>query len=131
MPAIAAITLNGVSGADHVFTPKSTINNVVTWVKGGTTPVSDEKLSISVTELPSGKRRAILKLVVPKAQDNDVGGVIRPTVVKTGIVTVEVTTDATHTLAERGELMDLLRSALSETDAAAISEAIENNQPFF
>lgn len=131
MPAIADITLNGVSGADHVFTPLSTTNNVVTWVKAGTAPVGDEKLSFSTSILPSGKRRSILKLVVPKTQDVDVGGVVRPTVVKTAIAALEITTDSTHTLAERGELMDLLRSALNETDAPVITAAIENNQPFY
>jgi len=132
MPVMTAVTLNGVSGADHVFSPFGIDpKGVAKWVKPGTTPVGDETMTFSMNRTPSGKFRALLKIVVPKTQDVDVGGVTRPTVVKTGIVTVEFTSDSAHTAVERGELLDLVRSALSDADFDEIPVAVVNNQAFW
>lgn len=132
MPAIAAITLNGVGGADHVFTPFNIDpQGVAKWVKTGTTPVGDETMTVSVKKMPSGKFRTLLKIVVPKVQDVDVGGVTRPTVIKTGILSIEFTSEGTHTVSERDELLMLVRSAVADADFPAFVDAVVNNHPFY
>lgn len=133
MPAIGTITLNGLSGADHVFAPFGVDpKNVATFLKAGTSPVADEKLTVSVTRLPNnGKIRTLLKLTIPKVQDVDVGGVTRPTVVRTINVVCELSSDATSTESERTEAMTLLLSALNTDDAPTVMPTFLKAQPYF
>jgi hypothetical protein len=134
MPALVAYTLNGVSGADHVFTPFTIDKNgVAQWIKAGDAPVGDERLSVSVNyNSQSGRYRTAIRLAIPKTQDIEGdGGVSRTTVVRTGYVNIEFVSDSTHTAVERGELLDLARSVLNATDASGISDAVVFNQPFY
>lgn len=133
MPALAVLTLNGLSGADHVFAPFAIdTKGVATFVAPGTSPVGDEKLTFSVNRAASGgKIKTELRLSLPKVQDVDVGGVTRPTVVRTGYVTVTMSTDATATLADREELFAMLCSALTLGENPAIVNSFQQSTPFY
>jgi len=132
MPAINAMTLNGLSGADHVFAPYGIDSKgVATLINAGTSPVGDEKLTLSSVRLPSGKVRTELRLQVPKTQDVDVGGVIRPTVVKTGFAVLTMTTDGTATSDDRQELFKMLCSAVTYSENPNIVDMFEQNHPFY
>lgn len=127
MPAIVATTLNGISGADHVFAPWGFNGNVATWFKPGASPIADEKMTHSLVRLPSGKQKMVLKLELPKSEDVDGKTVIT----RRGYITLEMIADPTHTAAERGEMLDLIRSALNATDAPGISASWADLQPYF
>jgi hypothetical protein len=126
------MTLNGLSGADHVFAPYGIDSKgVATLIKAGTSPVGDEKLTLSSVRLPSGKVRTELRLQVPKTQDVDVGGVTRPTVVKTGFAVLTMTTDGTATSDDRQELFKMLCSAVTYSENPNIVDMFEQNHPFY
>jgi hypothetical protein len=128
------VTIDGLSGADHVFNPYGITNGVAIWHKSGSATVGDEQLTISVTRNANGRNKWLLKLKLPKTQDVDVGGVTRPTVVRTAYMTVEVLTDGTAIDDDRGELLDMLRSLLDNNSGAGrdkITESWVFSRPFF
>jgi hypothetical protein len=64
--------------------------------------------------------------------DVESGGVTRPVVVKRGFINVEVSTDETHTAAEVGELIDILRSALAtDENQDEITNSFVFRTPFY
>jgi len=133
MPAITTLTVNGLSGADHVFAPFSIDSKgVATLIAPGTSPVGDEKMTLSVNRAPNGgKIKTELRFVIPKVQDVVVGGVTKPTVVRTGNIVVTMSTDATATADDRNELFALLCSALTLGENPEIVHAFQNSTPFY
>jgi hypothetical protein len=131
MPAIGTVTLNGYAGADHVFAPNNITGPVATWFAPGTSPVGDEKLTVSLVRLPSGNLKYVMKMVLPKTQDVTVGSVTTSQVVKTGYATLEITMSQSHTQTERQEILELLRSALSSTEWVNNSDCIVYARPFY
>lgn len=133
MPAVAALTLNGLSGADHVFAPDyQDSKGVQVFRKPGTAPVGDEILTFLTTRAPNGgKIKSTLKVKVPKTQDVDVGGVIRPTVVKTAYAELTITTDSTATLEDRQEIFKMLCSAVTYSENPLIVDSIEQALNFY
>jgi hypothetical protein len=132
MPALTPITLNGVNGADHVFKPFGTDpQGVATFRKAGSTPVADESLTMSLRKTPQGKYRWLMKIDVPKVQDVTINGVTKPSVIKRGVVTLDITTESTHSAEERGELLDLVRSALTDADNAGAGTSLVFNEPWW
>lgn len=133
MPAMSNLTLNGLSGADHVFAPFGIDpKGVATFVVPGTSPLADEKLSIGVTRAPNGgKIKTEIRMSLPKVQDVEVGGVTRPVVVRTGNVLLTISTDpgAPHT--DRDELVLLLASMLNNTDAPPVVAVLTALTPFY
>lgn len=124
MPAIASMTLNGISGADHVFTPDHATDGLVTWVKRGTAPVGDEVLTMKTYTTPTGKIKSTIRLILPKTQDVTVNGVTLPTVVSRSVIDVSFTSDRTAPDSSRFEMLDLIRSIVSFTDNPDISNSI-------
>jgi hypothetical protein len=133
MPALAALTLNGLSGADHVFAPYGIdAKGVATLIAPGTAPVGDEVLTFSSIRAPNGgKTKTTLKLKIPKTQDVTVGGVVRPTVVKTAYAEISITTDATATLADRQEIFALVCSALTLGENPQIVAGFQESLNFY
>jgi hypothetical protein len=133
MTAIAQLTLNGLSGADHVFKPIGIDpKGVATFLAAGTSPVGDEKLTVSVRRSPNGGKNVTeIRLNLPKVQDVVVGGVTKPTVIRTGVATITFSTDQTAPFADRDELLALVRSALSFEDAPGNVSAILDMYPYY
>ena len=133
MPAFTSLTLNGLSGDDHVFVPLGMdAKGVSTFVNKGTSPVADEKLTISVIQSTNGgKNKTELRFLLPKVQDVTVGGVIKPTVVRSGVLTLTISTDATAPQTERDELVLLLRSAINGTHASTIVDVLTALTPYY
>ncbi|DAD50463.1 TPA_asm: coat protein [ssRNA phage Gerhypos.3_25] len=133
MPAFAPLTLNGLSGADHVFAPLGIdAKGVATFTVPGTSPVGDEVLTVGVSRAPNGGRiKTEIRLAIPKVQDVDVGGVIRPTLVRKGNITLTITTDPTAPHADRDELVLLLSSMLNNIDAPSIVAVLTALTPYY
>lgn len=127
MPALSVLTLNGLTGADHVFTPYGiTPTGIAIWYKPGDAPIGDEKLSIKVNRTPD-KVTSMIKLEIPKTEEID-GKTVRT---RTGYVNIEFVATSAHTADDRGELLDLARSVLSATDAASVSDSWVFAQPYY
>jgi hypothetical protein len=131
MPAIAQFTLDGISGADHVFNPDNVTNNVVTWLKSGTSPVGDERFTMRTSKTPTGKVKSTIKLVLPKTQDVEISGVTRPTVVSTAVIDISFTSDATAPNADRYEMLDLIRSIFDYSKNPDLSNSVALGQAFY
>jgi len=133
MPAITSITLDGNGGVDHVFAPKFTDMSkaLVQWNMPGSAPVGDERLTFSVNRSQSGAQKVTIKLVLPKTQDVEIGGVTRPTVVRTAYVELSFTSADSAPIADRYEMLELVRSVVNNTTNAAINGAIVNLEPFY
>lgn len=116
MPQLASITLDGLAGADHVFLPRDITNGVATLVNTlvSGAVIGDERLTVSVVSTTSGKQKVTLRLAVPKVQDVVIGGISRPTVVKTAYAELTFSSDATGSADDRGEIVLLVRSLLSK-----------------
>lgn len=133
MPAIAAITLDGNAGVDHVFAPKTSdmSKSLVQWNKAGSAPVGDERLTFSVSKSSSGAQKVTIKLVLPKTQDVEIGGVTRPSVVRTAYVTLEFTSSDSAPIDDRYEMLELVRSIVNNTTNPSLNAAIVNLEPFY
>lgn len=133
MPALIAMTLNGLSGADHVFAPFGIDHKgVTTLIKPGTAPVGDEVMTFSTSRAPNhGKLTTILKLKIPKTQDVEVGGVTKPTVVRTSYIELRMTTDSTATYEDRQEIFKMLCSAVTYGENPLIVDSFEQALSFY
>lgn len=133
MPAMIALTLNGLSGADHVFAPFGIdAKGVASFKVPGSSPLADETMTIGVNRAPNGgKIKTEIRLSLPKVQDVDVGGVTKPVVVRTTNASLVITTDpgAPHT--ERDEIVLLLASMLNNTDAPPVVAVLTALTPFY
>ena len=127
MPAVADITLNGISGADHVFVADHSRDGLVTWVKRGTAPVGDEVLTMKTYTTPT-KIKSTIRLILPKTQDVTVSGVTLPTVVSRAVIDVSFVSDRTAPDSSRFEMLDLIRSLVSFTDVPAVSNSVAYGQ---
>lgn len=133
MPAIAAITLDGNAGVDHVFTPKfaDVSKSLVQWNKAGSAPVGDEKLTFSVNRSQAGAQKVTIKMVLPKTQDVEIGGLTRPTVVRTSYIEMSFVSSDTAPIDDRYEMLELARSILNNTTNPTLNAAIVNLEPYY
>lgn len=114
MPQLSNLTLNG-GGADHEFKARDIVGGVATLVESNGVPIADRRLTISLNRTTQGRVKGVLKFVLPEVQDVVVNGVSRPTVVRTAYADITLTFDQTSNLAERGELIDMIKSFFGST----------------
>jgi hypothetical protein len=128
MPTIAALTLNGTGGADHVFAPYGINGTSAIWYKPGAAPVADEKLTVTLNRVPnSGRIKQMIRLAIPKSEDVDG----KTVVTRIGYVNIEFQAESTHTQAERTEMLLLARSMLDATDGAKIVASWVDAEPLY
>jgi len=120
MPQLAPIVLKDYEAADHTFTPVNIDGGVASLVNSTGVPIGDQVLTYSSTKTASGKRKALLKLVLPVVQDVVVAGISKPTVVRTAYVEMSFTFDSTSNAAERHDALGLAWSLLGSTTAPLV-----------
>lgn len=119
MPSLQNIVLTdrATTPVNHTYTPadrdqlgKVGILEEYTGVPGGA-----PRLTISMKDSSTGKKKGRLTLTVPVVQTETINGVARPVVVRTSYANLEFTFDALSTEQERNDMVGMLASALGTT----------------
>lgn len=113
MPQLTSIVLKDNADADQTFTPKGIVSGVSTLVRSNGVPVGDFKLTLAHSKTQTGREKITVKLAVPVVQDVTVGGISRPTPVRSGFVDITFTVDQTSNTAERADLLAMAASLLN------------------
>ncbi|UUW21299.1 MAG: coat protein [Guiyang fiers-like virus 5] len=105
MPQLAPVTVND-GTKDRTFTPSGAPSGVAELVELNAAGVALARARITVksSQTTTGRFKSSINIAVPVVQDAVVGGVTRPTVVRTAYVDMTITTDAASTLDERTAL---------------------------
>lgn len=96
---------------NHTFIPRDIIDGVATVVEPGASPVSDNRLTLSLRR-GSDKVKGRMVLTIPVVQTEVINGISRPSIVRYAIVDMNVTFDATSTEAERKDAIGMFASSL-------------------
>lgn len=118
MPQLAPVTVKDGS-KDRVFSPKGITAGVAELVELNASGVAlaRPRLTVKSGTNGTGRNKVELKLAVPVVQDAVVGGVTRPTIVRTGYADITFTTDAASTLEERSTLRTIVANLLGTANA--------------
>jgi len=100
-------------------------NGVAALVNTTGVPIGDKKLTVSSTVTAQGRRKVSVKLAIPVVQDAVVGGVSRPTVVRTAYVELNFSFDATSNTTERGDTVGYMWSLLGSTLMANLVDDLQ------
>ncbi|UJQ85087.1 MAG: putative coat protein [Etongtovirus faecivicinum] len=114
MPQLTTVVLKdrAASPADHTFTPANIANGVGKLVETSGVPVGNSTLTVSNRQTANGRFRVEVRLAVPVVQNQDIGGIISPIVVRTSYADCTFTFDKTSTLQERKDTVGMFYSAL-------------------
>lgn len=108
---------------DHTLVPRDiSTNGVGTVVENTSVPVGQLTLDVSMRKAGSAYRGR-LTMKQPITQDVVVGGVTKPTVVRSAFAAVDFVFDETSTEAERNNLVGMLASALG-TSKVLVNDTI-------
>lgn len=113
MSQFSLMILQDHASANHTFKPKNVQNGVAKWAESVGVPIGDRTITASSTTTTNGRMKSTLKIACPVLQDNIVGGVSRPIVVRTAYadVTFNFPADSTHD--ERDDILYYLRAMLA------------------
>lgn len=113
MPQLQSITLSdrAATPVTHTFVPRDVVDRVGTVVSGNGTLVGEKKLTVS-TRRTEDRFRARIVLALPQVQNIVVGGVTKPTVVRTAFANLEFVFATDSTEQERKDAVGMLASAL-------------------
>lgn len=128
MPQITNITINdgqATPGA-HTYVPRDIRNGVAELVETNGVPIGENRLTMSLRKTPTGRWKYTQKLVLPIVQNATVNGIVSPTVVRTGYVTVECDFAETSTTAERKDATTLTRNSLGTAIISALTNDLQN-----
>lgn len=107
---------------NHTLVPRDvTTNGVGTVVENTSVPVGQLSLDVSMRKAGT-QYRGRLTMRQPVVQDAVVGGVTKPTVVRTSFCALDVVFDETSTEQERTNLIGMLASALG-TSKVLVNDA--------
>jgi len=124
MAQFGPITVKNRAGNNEVYAPRNISGGVALAINAaGGVPIADRRLTLAVTETPSGKRKVAIKFVVPTVQDTVIGGVSKPALVRTMYADLVFTVDGTSTLLERQDMATRLSWLFQDP---IIIDAIEN-----
>jgi hypothetical protein len=116
---------------NYTFVPYSNTDGVASFEAASAdgVPVGAARLTASVKRVAqSGKNRVTYKLSLPVVQDVDVGGIVKPQVIRTQYATIELLSDSTSSSDERGIMVQLLRDLLGESITWDVAVGL---QPYF
>lgn len=97
---------------DHTFIPREITNGVGTVVASNGVPVGDKVITVSLRRTPQDRYKAVIKGRFPITQDQTIGSVTVPVVVRTANVELTFSFDATSTEQERTDVVGMLVDAL-------------------
>jgi len=112
MPQFSNLILKDRAGLDVTFKPKDVKAGVAKWVKTTGIPAGDQSVTVSSNDTQNGRRKAIVKLVIPVVQDVLVGNVSRPQVVRTAYAELTLNFDSLSLAQERADITNYAMGCL-------------------
>jgi hypothetical protein len=110
---------------DHTFNPRDVNNGVATLVESVTgVPLADRRITVSVARTSGGRVKVTVKFTMPEVQDVVVGGVSKPTIVRTAYADLSFNFDASSSTRERDDIVSFVEKALAWTDNPMMMGAI-------
>lgn len=127
MPQLAALVIKdaATTPVDHTFNPRSIEGGVATLVESTGVPIGESRISFSQTRNSSGRIRALVKLAIPVVQDSTVGGITRPTVVRTNYADLTFNFDASSSTQERKDLVKFVNDMLASSKTMVQSTLVD------
>lgn len=131
MPAMTnvALTDRESTPVTHTFKPRSLRNDVAELVNSSGVPIGDEKLTLSMKKQGSFYRGEA-RLLLPVIQTETISGIARPTVVRTAIVSINVSFPEGGTRQERDNAIGLAYALLSDGRAMVDETFVDLGTPF-
>lgn len=114
MAARSTITIKdrAVTPVDHNFTPDGTdANGVHIFVERTGVPAADRRVTIN-QRFSGGKYRPSIKFQLPVVQTQTINGISTPVTVRTAVVELNLTFDATSTDQERKDAIGFIANIL-------------------
>ena len=110
MPQLTELVLKDAAATpvDHTFKPRGIDAGVATLVESTGVPIGESRISFAQNRNSNGRIRATMKVSVPTVQDAVVGGVTRPTVVRTNYVDIVFNFDASSTTQDRKDIVKFI-----------------------
>lgn len=108
----------------HVFTPRDVKDGTGLVVNSAGVPVGEERLTVSMRR-NAKKFRGKLTLTIPIVVNETINGVVRPSVVRTAIASIDITYDEGSTLQERTNLIGMLADALAVSKVLVHKSLVE------
>jgi hypothetical protein len=94
--------------ADHTFKPRDVTNGIATFVESTGVPIGERRLTYSRNRTAQGREKVSIKLAMPVVQNAVVGGVSKPTVVRTAYAELNFSFDGSSTQEERDEVVSFI-----------------------
>jgi hypothetical protein len=114
MPSLSPIVLKDVSATDHTFAPDTPVNGMFPFVRPGTSPIGDARITASLKK-SAERAKADLSFAFPVLVNETVNGVTRPVVDRASYASLKFNFSAASTAAERADLVRFVANSLAET----------------
>jgi hypothetical protein len=102
---------------DHTFNPRGIEGGIATLVESVSgVPLADRRITIGQVRSANGRVKVTLKVALPVVQDVTVGGVTKPTIVRTAYADVTFNFDQASTTQERDDCVGFVEGLLAWTD---------------
>lgn len=102
---------------EHTFNPRDLVGGVATFTESvDGVPLADRRVTASLNRTAGGRVKANLKFAIPVVQDVVVGGVTKPTIVRTAYADIMFNFDQSSNTRERDDLAGFVHDALKWTD---------------
>lgn len=101
----------------HTFIPRDIVNGVGTVIESTGIPIGDNRFSVSLVKLATGRYKATLKGVFPIVQTQTINGISTPAVVRTSYCDVTFSFEETSSLQERKDVVGMMETALKPSSA--------------
>lgn len=118
MPQLQPLVLKdrAATPVNHNFVPRDVSQGIGKVVASNGVPVGEKTYTVSVRQTPeNGRFRIQLRMALPVVQEQNVGGVINPVVVRTSYVDATFTFDRNSTAQERDDTVGMFADSLGKT----------------
>lgn len=97
----------------HTFVPRDIVDGVGTVIESTGVPVGDNRFTLGIKKLSTGRYKATLKGVFPVVQNQTLNGITEPVVVRSSYADMTFTFDEKSTTQERKDVVGMMQSALA------------------
>lgn len=131
MPSLQNLVLTdrATTPVNHTFTPRDSAGGVGTVVETTGVPIGESKFTISNRRVGE-KLKGKAVLTIPVVQVGVVNGVSRPTVVRSAIISMDVTFSTESTEQERNDAIGMFASSL-QTSKTLVNDAFVKAQGIY
>jgi hypothetical protein len=126
MPTNAPLVLKdrATPQVDHTFNPRDVVGSVATFTESvDGVPLADRRIVLSLNRTPT-RVKAIAKFAIPVVQDVVVGGVTKPTIVRTAYAELMFNFDPATNTRERDDLVGFVHDFTKWADNPIVGGVI-------